>query len=287
MAHFAKVNANNMVEEVIVVDNKNAETEQQGKEFIASIGLEGNWIQTSYNGNFRNQYAGQGDIYDPVNDMFVLDESKHLHESTFLDSWQGIVEPSRPSIMFDAPARCANIWTISLINQAFPNIFQRWGYPIPHSPLSFTPTTHKFDAVVTTIRNPIDSLGSQIVMFKTDVTNNRELNNLIQNHIDMLQSILDNKNNVTIFTFETATQSPESLISVLSNMIKLEAQPFNKDKIFDKLNQVAVMSETYNIPIDNKDELDAAKAVLNQERFADLMAKANELYAKLLVFAEV
>jgi len=280
MSHFAKINENNIVENVIVVDNKNAETEQQGKDFIASIGLEGNWVQTSYNSKFRNQFAGVGDVYDSVNNMFVLDESKHLHESTFIDSWQGIVEPSRPSIMFDAPARCANIWTVSLINQAFPNIFQRWGYPIPHSPLSFTSTTHKFDAVVTTIRNPIDSLGSQIVMFKTDTKSNRELNNLIQNHIDMLQSTLDNNNNVTIFTFETATQNPEKVISVLSNMLKLEAQPFNKDAIFDKLNEVAVMSETYNIPVDNKDELDAAKSVLNQERFVDLMAKANELYNK-------
>lgn len=284
MAHFAKINENNIVEEVIVVDNKNAETEQQGKDFIASIGLEGNWIQTSYNKKFRNEFAGPGDVYDSVNDMFVLDESKY--EPTFIDSWQGIVEPTNPSVMFDAAARCANVWTISLINQAFPNIFQRWGYPLPHSTLSFTEPTHKFSAVVTTIRNPIDSLASQIVMFKPDVTNNRELNNLIQKHIDMLQSTLDNKNNVTIFTFETATQNPENLISVLSNMLKLEAQPFDRDTIFNTLNELANVSETYNIPVDNQDELDAAKAVLNQERFADLMAKANELYTKLLVFVE-
>lgn len=284
MAHFAKVNDNNIVEQVIVVDNVNAETEQKGKDFIASIGLEGNWVQTSYNRKFRNEFAGIGDIYDSVNDMFVNDESRYM--PTFIDSWQGIVEPTRPSIIFDAPARCGNVWTISLINQAFPEIFQRWGYPLPHSPLSFTEPTHKFNAVVTTIRKPIDSLGSQIVMFKPDVTNNRELNNLIQKHIDILQSTLDNKNNVTVFTFEAATQDPEKVISVLSNIIKLDAQPYNKDTIFDKLNQVAIMSEAYNLPIDNKDELDAAKAVLNQERFADLMAKANELYAKLLVFAE-
>lgn len=284
MAHFAKVNENNIVEEVIVVDNKHAETEQKGKDFIASIGLEGNWVQTSYNNKFRNVFAGPGDIYDSVNDMFVDDELKY--DPTFVSSWQGIVEPTNQSVMFDAAPRCANVWTISLINQAFPNIFQRWGFPLPHSPSSFTEPTHKFGAVVTTIRNPIDSLASQIVMFKPDVTNNRELNKLIQKHIDMLQSTLDNKNNVTIFTFETATQNPEDLISVLSNMLKLEAQPFNKDTIFDKLNEAVALTETYNIPIDNKDELDAAKAVLNQERFADLMAKANELYTKLLVFVE-
>lgn len=283
MAHFAKVN-NNVVEQVIVIDDRNAETEQQGKNYISSLGLDGNWIQTSYNRNFRNQFAGIGEIYDSVNDMFVLDETKYV--PTFVDSWQGIIEPTSPSVIFDAPARCANIWTISVINQAFPNIFQRWGYPLTHSLLSFSEPTHKFDAIVTTLRKPIDSLASQIVMFNLDTTKNRELNNLIQKHIDMLQSTLDNKNNVTIFTFETATQNPENVISVLSSMLNLEAQPFNKDTLFDKLSEVAALSETYNVPIDNQDELDAAKAILNQERFADLIAKANELYAKLLVFVE-
>lgn len=284
MAHFAKINNDNVVEEVIVIDNNNAQTEQQGKDYIASVGLEGNWIQTSYNRKFRNQFAGIGEIYDPVNDMFVLDESKYI--PTFVDSWQGIIRPSSPSIMFDAPPRCANIWTISIINQAFPDIFQRWGYPLTHSLLSFTEATHIFDAIVTTIRNPIDSLASQIVMFNLDTTKNRELNNLIQNHIDMLQSILDNKNNVTIFTFETATQNPEHLISILSNILNLEAQPFNQDTIFDNLSEVASLTESYNVPIDNQDELDAAKTILQQERFADLLAKANDLYSKLLVYKE-
>jgi len=281
MAHFAKINENNIVEQVIVIDNNNAETEQAGKDFIASIGLEGNWIQTSYNRNFRNEFAGEGSIYDPVNDMFVMDESKYI--PTFFDSWQGIIEPTRPSVIFDAPPRCANIWTISLINQAFPDIFQRWGYPIPHSPLSFTVVTHKFDAIVTTVRNPIDSLASQIVMFKTNVANNREVNNLIQKQIDMLQSTLDNKNNVTIFTFETATQNPEKVISVLSNMLNLEPQPFDRETVFNSLNEAAQINETYNVPINNQDDLDSAKIILQQERFADLLAKANDLYSKLLV----
>jgi hypothetical protein len=286
MAHFAKVNDNNIVEEVIVVDNKNAGTEQQGKDFIASLGLEGNWVQTSYNRKFRNAFASVGDIYDLENDMFVYDENKELEDFRYLTSWQGVMEPTTPSILFDAPPRCANIWTISFINQAFPNIFQRWGYLKPHSYLSFGPAVEKFNVIATTLRMPIDSLASQIVMFETDTNNNRELNNLIQSHIDMLQSTLDNKNNVTIFTFETATQNPEKVISVLSNMLKLEAQPFNKDTVFNKLNEAIALTETYNVPIDNKDELDAAKATLNQERFADLIAKANELYTKLLVFVE-
>jgi hypothetical protein len=81
MAHFAKINSENIVEQVIVVDNNSAETEQQGKDFIASIGLEGTWKQTSYNTlanshslggtPFRKNYAGIGYTYDETRDAFI------------------------------------------------------------------------------------------------------------------------------------------------------------------------------------------------------------------------
>lgn len=286
MAHFAKVDDNNKVVEVIVVDNKNAETEQAGKDYIASLGLEGNWIQTSYNRNFRNNFAGPGDVYDPVNDKFVYDEFAPYEPISYAHPWQGVFKPNKQSILFDAAPRCANIWTISFINQAFPDIFQRWGYLNPHSPESFTEISHIFGVVATTIRNPIDSLASQIVMFKTDVTNNREVNNLIQKHIDILQSTLDNKNNVTIFSFEAVTENPENVVSTLSNMLGVEAQSFDKDAVFNNLKEFAEITDMYNVPINNQDKLDEAKTILNQERFADLMAKADELYNKLLVFVE-
>jgi hypothetical protein len=68
MAHFAKV-SNGIVEQVIVVSNDDAPTEAAGKAFIASIGLEGEWIQTSYNSNpiegkDRGHYAGIGDRWN-------------------------------------------------------------------------------------------------------------------------------------------------------------------------------------------------------------------------------
>ena len=65
MAHFAKVNNNN-VDEVIVIANDDCdnlefpESEPVGQAFIASLGITGNWLQTSYNGNFRGTYAGIG-----------------------------------------------------------------------------------------------------------------------------------------------------------------------------------------------------------------------------------
>ena len=76
MAHFAQVE-NNIVRNVIVINNSDCgggdypDSEPIGQAFIASIGIDGDWLQTSYNGNFRGQYAGQGIIYDPTLDEFV------------------------------------------------------------------------------------------------------------------------------------------------------------------------------------------------------------------------
>ena len=76
MAHFAQVD-NNIVCNVIVVNNSDCgggdypDSEPIGQAFIASIGIDGDWLQTSYNGNFKGQYAGQGMTYDPTLDEFV------------------------------------------------------------------------------------------------------------------------------------------------------------------------------------------------------------------------
>lgn len=70
MAHFAQIGEQNIVVEVIVVDNAVVnnlpfpESEPLGQAFIASLGLSGVWEQTSYNGNFRNIFAGIGDYFD-------------------------------------------------------------------------------------------------------------------------------------------------------------------------------------------------------------------------------
>jgi len=76
MAHFAEIQ-NGIVSQVIVVSNDVCaggdfpESEAAGQAFIASIGLSGEWRQTSYNGNFRSKYAGIGYTYDAENDVFV------------------------------------------------------------------------------------------------------------------------------------------------------------------------------------------------------------------------
>jgi len=77
VAHFAQVDEYQIVRNVIVINNSDCgggdfpESEPIGQEFIASIGIDGDWLQTSYNNNFRGQYAGQGMTYDPTLDEFV------------------------------------------------------------------------------------------------------------------------------------------------------------------------------------------------------------------------
>lgn len=69
MAHFAEIDENNIVKRVLVVDNS---LEYRGADFLANdLGLGGNWIQTSYNNNFRKQYAGIGFTYNPDADVFI------------------------------------------------------------------------------------------------------------------------------------------------------------------------------------------------------------------------
>jgi hypothetical protein len=75
MAHFAKLDNNNVVLAVHVVNNDvitidGAESEQAGIDFLTNLHGHTKWKQTSYNGNFRKNYAGIGFIYDAVRDAF-------------------------------------------------------------------------------------------------------------------------------------------------------------------------------------------------------------------------
>lgn len=70
MAHFAKIE-NGIVAQVVVVDN---EHEADGEAYLNSLGLEGQWVQTSYNGNIRGKYAAIGDAYDAIADEFIAQE---------------------------------------------------------------------------------------------------------------------------------------------------------------------------------------------------------------------
>ena len=111
MAHFAKIDENNIVENVIVVSDKDCgnlefpESEPIGQAFIASCGIEGNYKQTSYNtsGNqhefgktpFRANYAIIGGIYDPEYDVFYSQPTSK-YATLDLDTFQWTL-PNNPS----------------------------------------------------------------------------------------------------------------------------------------------------------------------------------------------
>lgn len=74
MAHFAQIE-NGVVTQVIVVANEEllldgVENEPKGIEFCQSL-FGGTWVQTSYNGNIRKNYAGVGYTYDEQRDAFI------------------------------------------------------------------------------------------------------------------------------------------------------------------------------------------------------------------------
>jgi hypothetical protein len=87
MANFAELDETNAVKRVIVVhndellDENGIESEQKGIDFCVNL-LGGTWIQTSYNANFRSKFAGIGDTYNPVADVFILPK---CHDEAVLD----------------------------------------------------------------------------------------------------------------------------------------------------------------------------------------------------------
>ena len=75
MAHFAEINDSNIVTRVIVVHNNelllgDTESETKGIDFCESLFGHRNWVQTSYNGNMRYNFAGVGYTWDKDNDAF-------------------------------------------------------------------------------------------------------------------------------------------------------------------------------------------------------------------------
>jgi len=78
MAHFAKIDDDNLVLTVLHVDNKNLLDENnQEQESLGQQHLQTHnnwpaekWIQTSYNANFRGHYAHVGGRWDPTNNLF-------------------------------------------------------------------------------------------------------------------------------------------------------------------------------------------------------------------------
>ena len=101
MSHFAKIE-DNIVTEVIVAEQDFVNSGAVGDSFL--------WVQTSYNGNFRKQYATIGDTYDSAKDVFI---SPQPYPSWTLDrdyDWQPPIEMPEGSILHQDGNSTGYVW---------------------------------------------------------------------------------------------------------------------------------------------------------------------------------
>ena len=117
MAHFAQINSDNVVTQVIVVSNDDCgggnypESDPIGAAFCTNL-LGGTWKQTSYNNNFRKRYAGIGYTFDAGRDAFIAPKpypSWTLNETTC--DWEAPV--AKPE---------EGIWTWNEANQEWDEV---------------------------------------------------------------------------------------------------------------------------------------------------------------------
>lgn len=119
MAHFAKLDNNNIVIDILVVANQDIldengnESESKGIQFLKKIfGEDTNWIQTSYNNNFRKRYAAINGKYDFINDVFIPPKpyaSWKLNNETY--EWE-------PPIPYPSSNNYMYIWNEETVNWA-------------------------------------------------------------------------------------------------------------------------------------------------------------------------
>jgi hypothetical protein len=100
MAHFAELNDNKVVTRVVVIGNdipanggtlEDNDMHIDGEKFCIKLFKGGIWKQTSYNNNFRKQYAGIGSIYDSVKDKFISPQPYNSWALDANDDWQAPV----------------------------------------------------------------------------------------------------------------------------------------------------------------------------------------------------
>jgi hypothetical protein len=277
MAIFACIE-NNIVVNTIVIDDQDILVNEQvseiaGKEFISNLGIPGNWMLTS--NDIRNKTASIGDIYNEDDDIFVIDESMM---ELFSVPWQGILIPESPSILFDAAVRSSNQFTTTAINQMFPDAFKRWGYLTQHNPKSFLKGIQNFDLMVTVVRNPIDSIASDIVVSKSNSED--EIRACFNRCLDMLKEINKYKNDICIFKFEEIINNPGIIGSEISLRLNYPALEYDEQKVYEALDKLPKI-DYYPTPINNSELLNNAKNEINNT-YSDLLNECNIVYNEVI-----
>ena len=188
------------------------------------------------------------------------------------------------SILFDATFRSGNHFAVALLKKAFPNIKLYWGYKDKHNPESFNLPKDKFNFYMTSIRKPIDSIASQVLL---ESTNN--FNKIITKYKLFLESVLNNKEKIHIYSFEDITTKPMKVVENIAFKLNIDFKTVNIDKLIESFKYYNTPN-FYVVPTSNQDILDEQdklveiKSKLSQKSFTDLMTEVDELYEKLSVF---
>jgi len=104
MAHFAQLDKNNRVIQVIVISNDDSLDEATGISFCQKLyGVDTTWVQTSYNSNIRGKFAGIGDLYNSKKDEFENDLVWQAEQQAIKDK-----QDSEQKAIADAKAAAQN-----------------------------------------------------------------------------------------------------------------------------------------------------------------------------------
>ena len=163
------------------------------------------------------------------------------------------------SVLFDAPKRSGNHFALALLTKSFPSVNFFWGYKNQHKPKSFTISKEKVNYILTVLRYPLDSIVSTVVVWKQETK--ETILSSIDSNKKMLQSMLDNANNIHISLFEDLTNNTPKYISDVSKILKTQPNDLDYNDIKDKLKDY-YDDFLYVAPIDNQVNKDIARKFL-------------------------
>jgi len=163
------------------------------------------------------------------------------------------------SVMFDAPLRSGSHLAAATLADSFPDIKFYWGYKGQHKPESFAIPKEKIDHTLTVLRYPLDSIVSTVVVWRQETK--EAILSSIDSNKKMLQSMLDNTNNIHIFSFEDLTNNTPKYISDVSKILKTQPTDLDYDNIKDKLKDY-YGDFLYVAPINNQASKDIARKFL-------------------------
>lgn len=278
MAHFAQLNEHNMVTQVIVVDNDKImvdgiESEQAGKEYIASVGLEGNWIQCSYSSSFRGFYPGPGSFYDAEKDKFITLNQKSNWLNLPFDYEKN---PVVKSILIDGFPRSGNIYLSYLTAFAFKNCEQRTGLNSVHNTESLVEGPLRFDATVVPVRNPIDSIKSFIAFYNLDTSDTRSMFKIAADNLEWMKLIKLNKDKLIIVDFNILISNPEIIVNKIAKVIKELPFEYTDQEVIDRINEDGM---SLNLPNDVTSNADID---LSNPLIAEVIEEATVIYNEII-----